>query len=125
MRAADHPASSRATAAAHPPAADRPPLDELARLRKRVDQQERSLAVMAEAISALRDGSQALREENRELRLELQATRRSSATTDRSKLCARDRQHEHAAPGPSEGELRRRAEIARRELRAPGHQTRS
>ena len=77
---------------------------------------------MAEAISALRDGSQALREENRELRLELQATQRSSATTDRSKLRARDRQHEPAAPGRSESELRGRAEIARRELRAPRHQ---
>ena len=124
MPAADHPASPRLAAGAHPPTADRLPSDELARLRKRVGQQEHTLAVMAEAISALRDGSQALREENRELRLELQATQRSSATTDRSKLRARDRQHVPAAPGPSESELRTRAEIARRELRATPHQTR-
>jgi hypothetical protein len=68
-----------------------PPADELLRLRKRVEQQAQSLAVMAEAISALRDGSQALRQENRELRLQLQKTRRSSATTD-SELRAPRRQ---------------------------------
>ena len=124
MPAPDHPASPRAAAGAHPPA-DRPLLEELARLRKTVVQQAHSLAVMAEAISTLRDGSQALRQENRELRLELQSTRRSSATTDRSKGRARDRQHEPAAPGPPEGALHRRAETARRELRAPRHQVRS
>jgi hypothetical protein len=98
MPAAGHPAPHRASAGAHRPAIDHPPSDEVARLRKRVDQQEHTLAVMAEAISALRHGSQALREENRELRLELQATRHSSATTDRSKLPIRDRRHEPAAP---------------------------
>ena len=65
-------------AAARMPAADH--LDELALLRKRVDQQQHSLAVMAEAISALRDGSRALRQENRLLRLELQAKRRPGST---------------------------------------------
>ena len=90
-------AAARMPAAGHP-AIDHPPPDELARLRKRVDQQEHTLAVMAEAISALRHSSQALREENRELRLELQATRSSSTTIDKSKLPTRDRQHELAAP---------------------------
>jgi hypothetical protein len=88
MPAADHPASAEAAAGARPPAAHRPPSHELARLRKRVDQQEHSLAVMAEAISALRDGSRALREENRELRLELQATRSSSTRRSPGRLTA-------------------------------------
>ena len=73
-------------------------MDELARLRKRVDQQEHSLAVMAEAISALRDGSQALREENRELRLELQAAQRSSATGKSAARADRQRVLGPAAP---------------------------
>ena len=94
--AVDHPTAPRAAAGAHRPTADHPPLDELARLRKRVDQQQHSLAVMADAISALRVGSQALRQENRELRLALQATQRSSAG---------------------------RAEIARREQQALRHRT--
>ena len=75
---------------------------------------------MADAISALRDGSQALRQENRELRLALQATQRSSTITGRSRLRARDRQLE---PGAPPIELRGRAEIARREQQALRHRT--
>lgn len=120
--AVDHPAAPRAAAGAHRATADHPPSDELARLRKRVDQQQHSLAVMAEAISALRDGSQALRQENRELRLALQATQRSSTITGRSQLRARDRRLEPGAP-PFESELRGRARIAWREQQAPRHRT--
>ena len=46
--------------------------DELARLRKRVSQQDHALARIAEALQALRTGSQALRDENRELRRQLE-----------------------------------------------------
>ena len=49
--------------------------DELAHLRKRVDQQERSLAVLVQAVSALRSANAALRDENRELQMELQRAR--------------------------------------------------
>ncbi len=110
-------AAARMLAGDHPAL---PGASESARLRKRIDQQEHSLAVMAAAISALRDGSQALRDENRRLRLELQATQRSNS---RPKLRARDSQHEPAPPGSADSELRRRAELARRELRAPRPQT--
>ena len=60
----------------HPERASR---DEVERLRKRVRQQQHSLAVLSEALSALRSGGQALRDENRELRDELRKLRRSSA----------------------------------------------
>jgi hypothetical protein len=76
MLAADHPPSLETPAAAGPPSEGRPRPDELARLRKRVHQQEHSLAVMAQAISALRDGNRAYREENQQLRVELRAARR-------------------------------------------------
>ena len=49
-----------------------PLLDELQRLRKRVNQQEESLARLAAALRALRRAGQALRAENRELRLAVQ-----------------------------------------------------
>jgi hypothetical protein len=94
MPAADHPASPTGSAGAHPLAADPQPQQELARLRNRVEHQARTLAVMAAAISALRDGSRAVREENRELRLELQATRSSP---NRPKLPTGDRQQQPAA----------------------------
>jgi prefoldin subunit 5 len=48
--------------------------DELERLRKRVDQQERSLAVLAQAVSALRSANAALRHQNRELQIERRRT---------------------------------------------------
>lgn len=55
--------------------------DELERLRKRVDQQERSLAVLAQALSALRRANAGLRAENREVHLELERVRRAGRTT--------------------------------------------
>ena len=55
--------------------------DELERLRKRVDQKERSLAVLAQAVSALRSANAALREQNRDLQIELERARRAGQTT--------------------------------------------
>ena len=55
--------------------------DEFERLRKRVDHRERSLAVLARAVSALRSANAALRDENRELHLELQRARRPRQIT--------------------------------------------
>ena len=46
-----------------------PLLEEVERLRKRVNQQEESLVRMAVGLGALRRAGQALRAENRELRL--------------------------------------------------------
>ena len=103
MPVADPPAPAWASAGAQPAAADRPPLDELARLRKRIDQQEHSLAVMAAAISALRDGSQALRDENRALRLKMQGAQRSGAITGASILPGYASQRGPARPGRSAG----------------------
>lgn len=99
-------------------AAHRGPSEELQRLRKRVNQQEHSLAVLAQAVSVLRSGSMALRDENRELRLQLQG-RRPGATPDRSAPRALDRQHDTAALAASEPELRRQAELVRHEPRSP------
>jgi hypothetical protein len=50
---------------------------EVERLRRRVRQQEMTLAHMSEALLALRRGWSALREENRELRLQLDAALRA------------------------------------------------
>jgi chromosome segregation ATPase len=47
-------------------------VDELARLRRRVNAQDHALARLSEALQALRTGSQALRDENRELRRQLE-----------------------------------------------------
>jgi hypothetical protein len=52
---------------------DDPVTAELARLRRRVSQQDEALVHMAKALVALRRGSEALRAENRELRAELAA----------------------------------------------------
>jgi hypothetical protein len=49
--------------------------DELERLRKRVGQQDHSLARLSDAVIMLRRGTMALREENRELRMALEASR--------------------------------------------------
>ena len=68
-------ARARRPAAGHSPS----PAKEVERLRKRVRQQEISLAVLTEALTALRSGGQALREENRELRHQLDVARRSGA----------------------------------------------
>jgi regulator of replication initiation timing len=64
--------------------------DECEHLRKRVDQQERSLAVLVQAVSALRSANAALREQNRDLQIELQRARRAGQT-------ARDAVHTAAA----------------------------
>jgi hypothetical protein len=55
--------------------------DELERLRKRVDQQERSLEVLAQAVSALRSANAALRDQNRDLQIELERARRADQAT--------------------------------------------
>lgn len=58
-----------------------PPLtrssDELEYLRQRVDRQDHSLAVLAQAVCALRNANAALRDENRDLQIELQRARRA------------------------------------------------
>ena len=61
---------------------------ELARLRKRVNQRERSLAVLADAVSALRNGSLALRDENHRLRVELERLRAGSSRDRPRRLVA-------------------------------------
>jgi len=77
-------ASAPAEARAWTPAVSRPETAarELQRLRKRVRQQEKSLAALSEAVITLRTGGAALRDENRELRLELQKARRAAATAE-------------------------------------------
>jgi small-conductance mechanosensitive channel len=77
-------ASAPAEARAWTPAVSRPDTAEreVERLRKRVRQQEKSLAALSEAVIALRTGGAALREENRELRLQLQKARRTAATVE-------------------------------------------
>jgi hypothetical protein len=52
---------------------------ELARLRRRVGQQDLALSRLTEALLALRTGGQALRDENRELRAQLEMTRRHAS----------------------------------------------
>jgi hypothetical protein len=51
---------------------------EVAKLRRRVGQQDESIARLAEALRALRRAGQALRAENRELRLAVQQADRAA-----------------------------------------------
>ena len=52
---------------------DDPAAAEVARLRRRISQQDHAIARLTEAMLTLRQGAQALREENRELRMQLAA----------------------------------------------------
>ena len=52
---------------------------EIARLRKRVQQQDHTTARLSDAVITLRRGSMALREENRELRRQIEAARLARA----------------------------------------------
>lgn len=52
---------------------------EIARLRRRVSQQDEALIHMAKALLRLRRGGEALRDENRELRMALAAARGKTA----------------------------------------------
>jgi small-conductance mechanosensitive channel len=52
---------------------------EVARLRRRVSQQDEALIHMAQALLRLRRGGDALRDENRELRMALAAAQRTGA----------------------------------------------